>query len=111
MVKDPDNSQAIDLGHSAFSFPRKHWDKILSSPNFRDMPQVELVKLLLMYPKRKDENVFVENIRKGWSGSDHPLSVHLPRLHFLDIKSRGKVQNNKLRAEFVLLSCKEEEFA
>lgn len=83
----------------------------MSSPNFRDMPQVELVKLLLMFPKRKDENVFVENIRKGWSGSDHPLTVNLPRIHFLDIKSRGKVQREKLRAEFVLLASKEEEFA
>ena len=50
LVKDPKNPGAIDFSHAAFKHPRQHWDKILTSPNFKDVSNVELFKLQMLYP-------------------------------------------------------------
>lgn len=34
IVLDPDDPSMINLAHSAFRFPREHWDKILTSAVF-----------------------------------------------------------------------------
>ena len=111
MVKQPDDPKAINLAHSAFNHPREYWDKILTSPVFSDVEEVELVKLLMVHPYKQlsplsQDDAQQKPIIDFESSLDSRLVVSLPKMVFMgDPKSR-KCQGH---AEFILLTRLEED--
>ena len=90
IVLDPDDPSAINLAHSAFRFPREHWDKILTSPVFDQISDTERFKLMLCHPGDADPNrpQHPDDLGYGQTEADNPLVANLPTQEFLDIKSR-----------------------
>lgn len=76
MVKDKENPKVINLSHSAFNHPREWWDKILSSRNFEDVDQVELMKLLMYFPGAKTVTQY--SMAEFAKETDCPLVASLP---------------------------------
>ena len=56
MVKEKRKPGAINLNHSAFNFPRKFWEKILSCKAFEDVGDLERLKLLMMHPGAEQDD-------------------------------------------------------
>lgn len=63
IVKDPNDPTKLNLGHSAFLHPRVHWDKILTSPNFKNVSKTELDKLFVLNPA---EGRIIDNEDGDW---------------------------------------------
>ena len=68
MVKDKDDPTKINLEHSAFKHGRRHFEDILSSPNFANIDQTERMKLFLNAEKeRKDYTLKTQQKEDGTS--------------------------------------------
>ena len=50
IVRSPNDPRSIDFSHATFNHPRRYWDKILTSSNMKDVSNVELFKLQMLYP-------------------------------------------------------------
>ena len=50
MVMDREDPTRVNLSHSAFNHEREHWEKILTSKNFAQVPDAEKVKILMCHP-------------------------------------------------------------
>ena len=109
MVLDREDPNKVNLSHSAFNHKREHWDKILTTKTFDKMPDTEKVKLLMCHPGSLKASHSGDGAT-GRSGTECieefrrqaicPLEFNLPKLIFLDEKSRCV---NKI-SEFVVLS-------
>ena len=97
MVKDPDNPQKINLKHQAFTHPREYWEKILSTEQFKKMPEVELAKLMMYRPGIIPVQDNIEGLKKQ---ADCPLSIPLPEMEFLDERLRWRYDAGTGRAEY-----------
>ena len=92
-----DQPGTINLTHSAFTHPRNHWEKILSSPEFDDIAELERFRLQAFiqsgsYPKNNQEMSQIaqndDKLAELEREVDNPLVCQLPTLKYLDVKAR-----------------------